>query len=139
MAAEIESLLGGWPFGLASLTFRLRNTEYFQPPATAPNSLHMHSDSFPSYSSSELDTVSTRSFFQDHSNTLGNLIGIPPVDRNMRFKKSFLSKELEFSPRMNLPHDSMEKDEEVAFCCTCARFMENVIPGRTNPRCQSTL
>ncbi|RWW25579.1 hypothetical protein BHE74_00029591 [Ensete ventricosum] len=106
----------------------------FEAAATATKSHHMHSDSFASYSSSELDTVSTRSFFQDHSITLGSLIGMTPVDRNVLLAKSFLSEELERASMINLPHDSVESDEEVFSCCICVTFMDNVLPGRTSSR-----
>ncbi|URE10525.1 hypothetical protein MUK42_23350 [Musa troglodytarum] len=133
MHSKVENMPGGWPFGLESMTFRL-STGNFQAAATATNSHHMHSDSFASYSSSELDTVSTRSFFQDHSITLGSLIGMTPVDRNVRLAKSFLSEELERASRINLPHDSAESDEEMFSCCICVAFLDNVLPGRTGSR-----
>ncbi|XP_042422819.1 uncharacterized protein LOC122010375 isoform X1 [Zingiber officinale] len=131
----VENALGGWPFGLESLTFRLRNMECLQAPTIATNSLNRHSDSFPSYSSSELDTISTKSFFQDHSITLGTLIGMTPVDRNVRFAKSFLHEELEYAAIKSLTCDSAEEhDEEMVSCCVCAPFVENVLPGKNSSR-----
>ncbi|WOL02216.1 hypothetical protein Cni_G10935 [Canna indica] len=119
MAAEAEKMPGGWPFGLQSLTFRL-----WRATATAPSFRHIHSDSFSSSSSSDLDTESTRSFFQDHSRTLGSLIGMTPVDRNV---------ETECTTLMSLPHDSMETDEGMSStCCICVPLMEHVLPGRTS-------
>ncbi|KAG6488217.1 hypothetical protein ZIOFF_056976 [Zingiber officinale] len=132
---QVENALGGWPFGLESLTFRLRNMECLQAPTIATNSLNRHSDSFPSYSSSELDTISTKSFFQDHSITLGTLIGMTPVDRNVRFAKSFLHEELEYAAIKSLTCDSAEEhDEEMVSCCVCAPFVENVLPGKNSSR-----
>ncbi|WOG85133.1 hypothetical protein DCAR_0104320 [Daucus carota subsp. sativus] len=54
--------------------------------ASEPSSLHVPSSSFSSFSSSNLDTESTISFFADHSVTLGRLIGINPRSRqSLRF------------------------------------------------------
>ncbi|THG22193.1 hypothetical protein TEA_005530 [Camellia sinensis var. sinensis] len=69
----------GWPLGLGNLNMRLRVTESLHPAATEPHPLHTPSSSCSSFSSSNLDTEidqSTASFFQDHSVSLGRLIGI---------------------------------------------------------------
>ncbi|KAL9234036.1 hypothetical protein vseg_008956 [Gypsophila vaccaria] len=73
----------GWPLGLGSMYMRLRMAERF-PVTTAPlrrSFLHSPSTSFSSFSSSNLDTESTVSFFQDKSKTLGRLIGLRPHNR----------------------------------------------------------
>ncbi|KAH9618746.1 hypothetical protein KSS87_014599 [Heliosperma pusillum] len=64
----------GWPLGLGSMYMRLRMVE-------RRSSLYAQSTSFSSFSSSNLDTESTVSFFQDKSKSLGRLIGIRPRDR----------------------------------------------------------
>ncbi|GAV60318.1 hypothetical protein CFOL_v3_03849 [Cephalotus follicularis] len=73
----------GWPLGLQIMNTRLRVVESTQdaPSVELPYSLHMPTSSFSSFSSSNLDTESTASFFQDHSVSLGLLIGLRPVDR----------------------------------------------------------
>ncbi|CAK9181853.1 unnamed protein product [Ilex paraguariensis] len=76
----------GWPLGLESMNLRLRAGERSQAAAVAaaeppPQSLHRHSFSFSSFTSSNLDTESTASFFQDQSVPLGRLIGLRPRNR----------------------------------------------------------
>ncbi|KAL7174856.1 hypothetical protein ACSBR1_043828 [Camellia fascicularis] len=71
----------GWPLGLGNLNMRLRVTESLHPAATEPHPLHTPSSSCSSFSSSNLDTESTASFFQDHSVSLGRLIGIRSRER----------------------------------------------------------
>ncbi|GLT82816.1 hypothetical protein SLE2022_011530 [Rubroshorea leprosula] len=66
----------GWPLGLEVMSMRLRVNETVQSaPAVHPFSFHVPSSSFSSFSSSNLDTESTASFFQDNSVSLGRLIG----------------------------------------------------------------
>ncbi|XP_022142254.1 uncharacterized protein LOC111012415 [Momordica charantia] len=79
MVTEDREILGGWPLGLEVMNTRLRMTQPERLPTIA--NLHIPSMSFSSLSSSELDTVSTASFFQDHSVSLGRLIGIRPADK----------------------------------------------------------
>ncbi|XP_057497258.1 uncharacterized protein LOC130781992 [Actinidia eriantha] len=85
MLVEDHETTNGWPLGLGNLNIRLRVTENFEPAvATAErSSLHAPSSSFSSFLSSDLDTESTASFFQDHSVSLGRLIGIRPMDRGV--------------------------------------------------------
>lgn len=71
----------GWPLGLGIMNMRLRVLERLPASAAHPHSLHVASTSFSSFSSSNLDTESTASFFQDHSVSLGRLIGIRPGER----------------------------------------------------------
>ncbi|KAJ0016617.1 hypothetical protein Pint_10520 [Pistacia integerrima] len=75
----------GWPFGLEIMNARLEVMESRQQAAPAvvdqPYSIQMRSISFSSISSSNLDTESTASFFQDHSVSLGKLIGLKAGDR----------------------------------------------------------
>ncbi|BAT73690.1 hypothetical protein VIGAN_01120400 [Vigna angularis var. angularis] len=66
----------GWPFGLGFLNTRLRDVESLPAAPVEPHSMHIPSTSFSSFSSSNLDTESTASFFQDNSVSLGHLIGL---------------------------------------------------------------
>ncbi|XP_038998672.1 uncharacterized protein LOC120123963 isoform X1 [Hibiscus syriacus] len=80
MAAEFSQnheTSNGWPLGLQIMTMRLGLQERYQDaaPAVEPYSLHIPSSSFSSFSSSNLDTESSASFFQDSSVSLGKLIG----------------------------------------------------------------
>ncbi|KAL2253189.1 uncharacterized protein LOC105167887 [Sesamum indicum] len=64
----------GWPLGLGNMTARIRVAAPPQPPLASrifPSTI-----SFTSFSSSNLDTESTASFFPDPSVPLGRLIGI---------------------------------------------------------------
>lgn len=80
MVSEEQEMPSGWPLGLEIMNTRLRVAESLQASAVEPHTLHMPSTSFSSFSSSNLDTESTASFFQDHSVPLGRLIGIRPGD-----------------------------------------------------------
>ncbi|XP_015584374.1 uncharacterized protein LOC8258430 [Ricinus communis] len=79
MATEENETSNGWPLGLEILNMRLRVMATLQAAPSEPHStVHLRSPSFSSFSSSNLDTESTASFFQDHSVSLGRLIGIRP-------------------------------------------------------------
>ncbi|XP_050371314.1 uncharacterized protein At3g17950-like [Argentina anserina] len=78
MVTEDDEMDHGWPLGLEIMNLRLRLGESL--PAAAIRH-HVPSTSFTSFSSSNLDTESTASFFQDHSMSLGRLIGIRTNDR----------------------------------------------------------
>ncbi|XP_018810367.1 uncharacterized protein LOC108983241 [Juglans regia] len=75
MIVEEHEIPNGWPLGLGTVN-RLRVVESLPAAGVEPHSSHMQSASFSSLSSSNLDTESTASFFQDHSVTLGRLIGL---------------------------------------------------------------
>ncbi|XWS12605.1 hypothetical protein CRYUN_Cryun37aG0104600 [Craigia yunnanensis] len=83
MATENHETSNGWPLGLQMMSMRLRLQERLQAaaPAVEPYSLHIPSSSFSSFSSSNLDTESAASFFQDNSVSLGKLIGFRQRDR----------------------------------------------------------
>ncbi|KAK7400622.1 hypothetical protein VNO78_11844 [Psophocarpus tetragonolobus] len=66
----------GWPFGLGFVNMRLRDAESLPAAPVEPHSMHVPSTSFSSFSSSNLDTESSASFFQDNSVSLGHLIGL---------------------------------------------------------------
>ncbi|CAK7350541.1 unnamed protein product [Dovyalis caffra] len=89
MAAEASSqdneTSNGWPLGLMSTRFRAMETVQVGP--AEPHSLRIHSSSFSSFSSSNLDTESTASFFQDNSVPLGRLIGIRPGNGGLYFPR----------------------------------------------------
>ncbi|KAK9022878.1 hypothetical protein V6N11_003116 [Hibiscus sabdariffa] len=83
MAAENHETSNGWPLGLQIMTMRLGLQERYQggAPAVEPYSPHIPSSSFTSFSSSNLDTESSASFFQDSSVSLGKLIGLGAGER----------------------------------------------------------
>ncbi|XP_059670636.1 uncharacterized protein LOC132316141 isoform X1 [Cornus florida] len=82
MFTENHEMPIGWPLGLGNMNMRLGVVENSQASAAEDSySAHMPSTSFSSFSSSNLDTESTASFFQDHSVPLGRLIGIRSGDR----------------------------------------------------------
>ncbi|KAI5593211.1 hypothetical protein POPTR_004G048201v4 [Populus trichocarpa] len=85
MAAEGNEASNGWPLGLMST--RLRVMETIQAAPAEPYSLRIRSSSFSSFSSSNLDTESTASFFQDKSVPLGRLIGIRPGNGGLYFPR----------------------------------------------------
>ncbi|KAJ8761077.1 hypothetical protein K2173_000756 [Erythroxylum novogranatense] len=75
----------GWPLGLEIMNMRLRVIESSQAALPEPYSLREPSLSFSSFSSSNLETESSASFFQDHSVSLGRLIGIRSGEGNSYF------------------------------------------------------
>ncbi|XP_022926836.1 uncharacterized protein LOC111433832 [Cucurbita moschata] len=82
MVSEDRDMINGWPLGLEVMNTRVRMADSQRLPPTDPfPTSHIPSRSFSSLSSSELDTMSTASFFQDHSVSLGRLIGIRPGDK----------------------------------------------------------
>ncbi|KAJ6769886.1 hypothetical protein OIU79_020696 [Salix purpurea] len=85
MAAEDNEESNGWPLGLMST--RLRVMESIRAAPIEPYSLRLRSSSFTSFSSSNLDTESTASFFQDNSVPLGRLIGIRPGNGALYFPR----------------------------------------------------
>ncbi|KAK7369064.1 hypothetical protein VNO80_11098 [Phaseolus coccineus] len=76
MNSQNDEMPIGWPFGLGFLNTRLRDVESLPAAPVEPHSMHIPSTSFSSFSSSNLDTESTASFFQDNSVSLGHLIGL---------------------------------------------------------------
>ncbi|OAY24854.1 uncharacterized protein LOC110605690 isoform X2 [Manihot esculenta] len=83
---EENETFNGWPLGLEIMTGRLRVMESIQAaPAEPYSNTHLRSPSFSSFTSSNFDTESTASFFQDRSVSLGRLIGIRPGKGNGDF------------------------------------------------------
>ncbi|OVA00344.1 hypothetical protein BVC80_1183g33 [Macleaya cordata] len=70
-------MFSGWPLGLENMNIRLGVVDSLQAVGEQYSS-RVRSASFSSFTSSELNTESTRSFFQDHSVSLGRLIGMKP-------------------------------------------------------------
>ncbi|KGN49251.1 uncharacterized protein LOC105435964 [Cucumis sativus] len=83
--SDHQDLLNGWPLGLQVMNSTLRlmadSGTHTLPSAQPSPNLLIPSFSFSSLSSSELDTLSTASFFQDPSVSLGRLIGLKPADK----------------------------------------------------------
>ncbi|KAL3615101.1 hypothetical protein CASFOL_040762 [Castilleja foliolosa] len=76
MVLEGNETPNGWPLGLGNMNSRISVAEAVRP--LPPRRLLTAATSFSSFSSSNLDTESTASFFPDQSVTLGRLIGIRP-------------------------------------------------------------
>ncbi|KAI4296799.1 hypothetical protein L6164_036722 [Bauhinia variegata] len=92
MVTENNEMPIGWPLGLGFLHMRLRVAESLPAAASVqPYHLHVPSLSFSSFSSSNLDTESTASFFPDNSVSLGRLIGIRPGERGQSSRMYFPS------------------------------------------------
>lgn len=115
---QANEMPSGWPLGLENMNMRFRVMERLQAASEDPNYFGVHSTSISSFASSDLDTEvilfrplllffnhyysrtlkglpsislnlqSTRSFFQDHSITLGRLIGISPGEGDLYFTNS---------------------------------------------------
>ncbi|KAK6124380.1 hypothetical protein DH2020_041873 [Rehmannia glutinosa] len=82
---EGNEMPNGWPLGLGNMNSRIRMVGTSQlvavsPPQSTASCLH-RSLSFSSFSSSNLDTESTASFFPDQSVSLGRLIGIKAANK----------------------------------------------------------
>ncbi|KVH89502.1 uncharacterized protein LOC112526797 [Cynara cardunculus var. scolymus] len=91
MIIQGHEVPSGWPFGLGSMNTRLsvRESGVAVTGGREPNTFHGPSSSFSSFSSSNLDTESTASFFQDNSVSLGRLIGIAPREnRTLYFPRT---------------------------------------------------
>ncbi|RHN71976.1 hypothetical protein MtrunA17_Chr2g0282681 [Medicago truncatula] len=82
MVTENDEMVIGWPLGLSFLNIRLRVVEAS---SMKPYQLHMPSTSFSSFSTSNLDTESTASFFKDNSVSLAQLIGFRSGDRERMY------------------------------------------------------
>ncbi|XP_051136106.1 uncharacterized protein LOC127254839 [Andrographis paniculata] len=76
-----DMMANGWPLGLRSMISRFRTAAVA---AQQPQQFRsLRSRSFSSFSSSNLDTESTASFFPDQSVSLGKLIGIRPLKKKV--------------------------------------------------------
>ncbi|KAI4299423.1 hypothetical protein L6164_032888 [Bauhinia variegata] len=101
MVRENDEMPIGWPLGLGFLNMRPRVAESLPAASAQPYHLHLPSLSFSSFSSSNLDTESSASFFQDNSVSLGRLIGIRPGERRrggrLYFPNSLMFEEKEMT------------------------------------------
>ncbi|KAF6155891.1 hypothetical protein GIB67_039222 [Kingdonia uniflora] len=70
----------GWPLGLGNMNVRLGMVEISGINVFEPSSLRVYSTSFTSFTSSDLDSESTKSFFCDNNISLGQIINITPGD-----------------------------------------------------------
>ncbi|KAL8192113.1 hypothetical protein R6Q57_028062 [Mikania cordata] len=97
----------GWPFGLGRINTRLSIGASVEGDTGAqqPNTFHGPSSSFSSFSSSNFDTESTASFFQDNSVSLGRLIGIRPRENGTLY----------FSRPVCVPQQRSEHHEESSY------------------------
>ncbi|KAK6149944.1 hypothetical protein DH2020_017469 [Rehmannia glutinosa] len=80
---EGNEMPNGWPLGLGNMNSRIRMvgaSQLVAPPQSAASGLR-RSLSFSSFSSTNLDTESTSSFFPDQSVSLGRLIGIKAANK----------------------------------------------------------
>ncbi|XP_077228205.1 uncharacterized protein LOC143861162 [Tasmannia lanceolata] len=109
MAVEVNEMLIGWPLGLENMNMRLRVIDTLQ--VTESNSFRLRSASFSSFTSSDLDTPSTRSFFPDHSITLGRLIGIKPGEGDLYFTNSIHPEELDQASMVNVTSQATKSHE----------------------------
>ncbi|KAG9447805.1 hypothetical protein H6P81_013933 [Aristolochia fimbriata] len=142
MAPQGDEVASGWPFGLENMNLRLRNSETLQAVPAGSNSLRLHSTSFSSFSSSDLDTESTRSFFQDRSITLGRLIGIKPREGDLYFPTSFHFAEKAKLSVINAGPISPKTPEATLCHSACIPVIRDVLekmsPGRHNTRSRSS-
>lgn len=109
--------------------------------AAGPCSLHVPSSSFSSFSSSNLDTESTTSFFQDHSMTLGRLIGIKPGDRrSLYFPNTVLFQPDEIISEQALDYvASGNRETEASSRGTCVPLLHNMITKRSRSKSNARL
>ncbi|XP_057422277.1 uncharacterized protein LOC130716104 [Lotus japonicus] len=120
MVSENEEMPSGWPFGLGFLNMRLRIAESLAAAPAEPYSVHIPSNSFSSFSTSNLDTESTASFFQDKSVSLGYLIGIRQGERRrLHLGNSLRFEEMEMKTLAKGSCSEASKLEEMCMCMSC--------------------
>ncbi|XP_068661259.1 uncharacterized protein [Aristolochia californica] len=142
MASQVvfssDEIGSGWPLGLENMNQRLRYVETLQAVPAASNTLRLRSTSFSSFSSSDLDTESTRSFFQDGSITLGRLIGIKPWESDLNFPSSFRLAEQEQMSILNAEANATKFHEMTMCHSVCIPVIQDVLekmsPSRHNSR-----
>ncbi|KMT04604.1 hypothetical protein BVRB_8g182600 [Beta vulgaris subsp. vulgaris] len=99
----------GWPLGLGNMYMRLRMVERMA--ADRRSSMYLTSSSFSSFTSSNLDTESSASFFQDNSKSLARLIGIRPRHRRSEFYSRNTVDHAETPPTSSTSSTSQHPDE----------------------------
>ncbi|KAG9147292.1 hypothetical protein Leryth_023591 [Lithospermum erythrorhizon] len=122
----------GWPLGLGILNMTLRIVPDGNQNASVaePCSLHIPSYSFSSFSSSNLDTESTTSFFPDQSVPLGRLIGMKPAGNKRRV---FDANTNHFEQQSSVFHSrSYGEVKEVSSQKLCVPLLHNVIEKLTS-------
>ncbi|KAI3806396.1 hypothetical protein L1987_22300 [Smallanthus sonchifolius] len=120
MARQVEE--GGWPLGLQPLNLR----------AVSFSTLFSGSPSSCSYSSSDLDTESTGSFFHDRSITLGNLMGVSSI---LELSRRSLRRDKMLSETLSLETKTKSNHKSKPWCfgfCLCQRDNADVIDVSTN-------
>ncbi|XP_021902202.1 uncharacterized protein LOC110817807 [Carica papaya] len=144
MNTENQGTSNGWPLGLEIMTVRLQIGERLSAApvmARGPYSFHLPSSSFSSFSSSNLDTESTTSFFKDHSVSLGKLIGLRTGERGrLYFTNSIQCEQRErLSVRTQCADASVahNKPEMSPGICVPLLLCALVKTGRTRNRSQS--
>ncbi|XP_043702874.1 uncharacterized protein LOC122653025 [Telopea speciosissima] len=128
MVAEIQEMSNGWPLGLQTMSTRLRVVDSLQSTTADPSTFHMHSISFSSFTSSELNTESTKSFFQDRSVSLGWLIGLRPQNgEELCLTNSHLSEDEQVSGAAGATTDMTSRRQMKMSECICVPLLLNVL------------
>ncbi|KAL8225209.1 hypothetical protein R6Q57_017766 [Mikania cordata] len=120
MAQQVEE--GGWPLRLKPLNLR----------AVSISTLISGSPSSSSYSSSDLDTESTGSFFHDRSVTLGNLMGVSSI---VELSRRSLRRGKMLSQTLSLETKTKPNPKSKSWCfgfCLCQRDKDDVIDVSMN-------
>ncbi|KAM7506049.1 hypothetical protein LguiB_004953 [Lonicera macranthoides] len=114
----------------------LRATDGLQATSIFPHTLHVPSSSFSSFSSSNLDTESTASFFQDNSVSLGRLIGIKPGDRgSLYFPNTVcLQRHEDVSELQSLSH---EREMEMSSGICVPQLLNIMVKRSRSKSCQT--
>ncbi|XP_024930164.1 uncharacterized protein LOC107425182 isoform X1 [Ziziphus jujuba] len=140
MGIQDQETPNGWPLGLEIMNIRFRVVESLSA-AAEPYSLHVPSASFSSFTSSNLDTESTASFFQDHSVPLGRLIGIRPGNGGrLYFANSFRFEEHARIAREGTHSNVSRGGREVDMCrgiCIPILLGALVKMSRSKSKCKS--
>ncbi|KAM6574736.1 hypothetical protein CsatA_023063 [Cannabis sativa] len=137
-----EDIPSGWPLGLEIMNVRLQVERSLSSSTAVEHytNLHAPSTSFSSFSSSNLDTESTASFFQDHSVSLGRLIGIRPGERGRGRLYFPNSSGLEEHGRVSKrgSNDEISKGHELNLCpAICIPFLVCALVKSKNNKAKS--
>ncbi|KAF9611577.1 hypothetical protein IFM89_033581, partial [Coptis chinensis] len=135
----VGKMSNGWPLGLETMNLRLRVMESLQAAAAEPNHpFSVHSTSFSSFTSSDLDTESTKSFFQDGSVSFGRIIRIRPGDGDLYFTNSIHHGECQQVIGRSAASDSFRSHEGTVCRGVCIPLLQCVIvkisPNRNSSR-----
>ncbi|KAF1882316.1 hypothetical protein Lal_00038962 [Lupinus albus] len=136
MLSQNDEMPIGWPLGLSFLNVRLRVVDSLPAASVQPYSLHMPSTSFSSFSSSNLDTESTASFFQDKSVSLAQLIGFRASDR----RRLYFPNSLRIEERDNnlaegsCSNDSKEQGVDMSQCICIPILLNTLVKVRKSKK-----